>query len=117
LAEVDAINFIQSRRLQLAAEASGVTVLLLCRRLPSQPGRQASAARTRWRIVSLPSGEAAPGGGVGRPCWRVELFHCRGGRPASWDVEWRDGALRERRLAQDAKPAPMAPRRRAAVAG
>lgn len=115
LAEIVGVDFTQSRRLHLAAEASGVTAFLLCRAASTTNGRQmaASAARTRWRISSLPSApfSSAPCAsipssntsikngmsgdvGIGPPRWRVELMHCRGGRSAAWDVEWRPHAWR-----------------------
>ena len=67
------------RRLQLAAEDTGVTALLLLGdRAACMPG----TAVTRWRIG------AAPGRGAAR--WRVELVKCRGGgRPGDWTLEWR----------------------------
>jgi len=75
------------RRLQLAAEAGQGLVLLLA------TGRQAAAstALTRWFVSSAPSRPEAEG--PGRPCWTVELWRCRGGRPREWMVEWDDAAL------------------------
>ena len=57
LAEVDQLSLTQSRRLQLAAEAKGVTALLL---RPPGAGATPSAAATRWQIEAAPS-EAAGG--------------------------------------------------------
>ena len=72
LAEVDRLSLTQSRRLQLAAEAKGVTALLL---RPPGAGATPSAAATRWRIES----SAQRGGrrttarrAFGPPHWRVE---------------------------------------------
>jgi protein ImuA len=96
LAEVDQLTLTHSRRLQLAAEAKGVTALLL-----RPPGADAtpSAATTRWGIEAVPSemapSEAAPraagraGRAFGPPHWRVSLLRSRGGRPGSWQVAWR----------------------------
>lgn len=81
LGEVDAISLTASRRLQLAAEASGVTALLV-RPRSAQPG--ASAALTRWRIGTAPT--AAPG----TRRWRATLFRCRGGTPGDWTMEVQD---------------------------
>jgi protein ImuA len=111
LAEVDRLSLTESRRLQLAAEANGVSALLL---RPPGAGATPSAAATRWLIEAIPStaipGAAAPGvatmgeatmgmatlgtaGGVrrafGPPHWRVSLLRCRGGRTGSWQVAWR----------------------------
>jgi protein ImuA len=90
LAEVDQLSLTQSRRLQLAAEAKGVTALLL---RPLGAGATPSAATTRWRIEAAPS-EADNAAGktaraLGPPRWRVSLFRCRGGRTGSWHLAWR----------------------------
>ena len=95
LGEVAGIAPIAARRLQLAAEAGGVTALLL----DGGAGNGAPPpAFSRWRVSAVPcppAGRASFGQSCGRPswrpCWRVELRHCRGGRPAAWIVEWRDG--------------------------
>jgi protein ImuA len=106
LAEVDRLTLTQSRRLQLAAEARGVTAFLL-RPLSASDGLGAtpragmSAAptpsMTRWRITSLP--EEAATGEASRawrpPCWRVELVRCRGGRTGAWAIAWRKGGFHE----------------------
>jgi protein ImuA len=88
--EIGSLPAVASRRLQLAAEHSGITALLLRRwRDGGQAARERAlpnAAVTRWRITALPS-RAAPGEpGVGQPRWRVELLRCRGGEPASWEM-------------------------------
>lgn len=84
LAEIGRLSLTESRRLQLAAEATGTSGFLL-----RAPGALAapSAAVTRWRIAPL--GSAGQGPGLGAPRWRVELVRARGGRPGSWMVEWR----------------------------
>ncbi|WP_448204081.1 ImuA family protein [Azospirillum sp. sgz302134] len=88
LGETGALDLTASRRLQLAAESSGVTGVLL----QLGPRRSsASAAVTRWRVASAPSAPQEPG--VGDPRWSVALERCRGGRPGAWLLEWRDGAL------------------------
>ncbi len=87
--EVATLSVAASRRLQLAAETSGVTGFALRR---GNAAAAASAAVTRWRIAALPglSGSGEPG--LGRPLWRVELLRCRGGVPASWQMEACDAA-------------------------
>jgi protein ImuA len=93
LAEVERLSLTQSRRLQLAAEATGVTALLL---RPLAACEAPSAAVTRWRIAPLP---AAATGAWSRawqpPSWRVELVRCRGGRTGAWAIAWREGGLHE----------------------
>lgn len=93
LGEVDEIDLVASRRLQLAAEKQGVTGLLL---RPPAPRPTASAAVTRWRLAGAPGVPAAllPTG-FEAPRWRVELARCRGGRPGRWLLEWREGRLAE----------------------
>ncbi len=82
-----------SRRLQLAAESSGVTAILLRRsRNFADPALDApSAAVTRWRVTALPSPPAlahAPATpGLARGRWRLELTRSRGGAPGAWTVE------------------------------
>jgi len=114
--EVGTLPAVASRRLQLAAERSGIAAFLLRRwRDGGQAARERNlpnAAVTRWRIAALPSQppsipSPAPtltlprlrgrewegvgwGAGVGRARWRVELLRCRGGEPACWEVEKAD---------------------------
>lgn len=116
------ITLSASRRLQLAAEASGVTGLLVRR-----PGRGAAelagavAAVTRWRIAALPSPPPVPQApevpGLGRARWRLELLRCRGGRTGCWIVEGCDasGHLGLVAVLADGSVAPELGRRRAAA--
>jgi protein ImuA len=77
-----------SRRLQLAAETSGVTAFALRRfRVPSATARAPNAAVTRWNVSSLPSVPAPGEPGLGRPRWRLDLWRARGAAPADWIVE------------------------------
>ncbi|GGB62471.1 ImuA family protein [Blastomonas aquatica] len=78
------LDLTASRRLALAAETSGVTVIGL--RIAATPSP--SAAQTRWQVSaapSLPMEANAPG----YPAWKVELLRQRG-RPSGsdWRVEW-----------------------------
>ena len=79
--EVSEVGLTQSRRLQLAAAASGVTAFLL---RPATDSPLPSAAATRWRL------DAAPGDGAGAVRWRAVLLRCRGGAPNRWLMEWCD---------------------------
>jgi protein ImuA len=83
-----------SRRLQLAAEAAGVPVLVV--RRPRHAGvsiEAPNAATTRWRVGCVPSEpvdaiETGPFSlTVGRARWRLDLVRARGAEPASWIVE------------------------------
>jgi len=92
--EVRTLPAVASRRLQLAAERSGITAFLLRRwRDGGQAARERNlpnAAVTRWRVAALPSQPLPGEPGVGHPRWRVELLRCRGGEPACWEVEGAD---------------------------
>lgn len=85
VAEADMAGFTATRRLSLAAR-EGLTPGLLLRHDGLAP---ASAALSRWRVAPL---EGAPdpfdARAPGAPRWRLELVRCRGGRPATCDVEW-----------------------------
>jgi protein ImuA len=91
-----------SRRLQLAAETSGVIAFALRRSRRFDDPRLAapSAAATRWRIACLPSppplAHAPQTPGLAPALWRLDLVRARGGGTASWIVEACDaqGGLR-----------------------
>ncbi|WP_156500512.1 ImuA family protein [Croceicoccus bisphenolivorans] len=73
-----------SRRLALAAEKSGVPLLLL--RIDAAP--VPSAAQTRWQVTAAPS-RALPGNAPGSPCFDVTLLRQRSGPCGlSWRLEW-----------------------------
>jgi protein ImuA len=89
VAEVGRLSMTASRRLQLAAEGSGVIGLALRRwrrQADAADFGQPTAATTRWRVTSLPS-TPLPVPGVGRARWRLELVRCRGGESAEFEVE------------------------------
>src|SRR5690606_28157554 len=86
IAEIDSLDLTDTRRLQLAAEASHGLCLLIRR------DRGPSAALTRWRIEpALSDGR--------HPRWTVALEHCRGGHPASWLMEFDHASLDFRLIA------------------
>ena len=133
--EIGRLPMVAGRRLQLAAERSGVTAFLLRRWRGAAEAvaerERPSAALTRWRITALPSTLGAPflrnplpqwgrggeiaatgvfGTGLGRPRWRVELLRVRGGAPGSWEVEIAD-ATGHVRLSAGLADRPAAPQR------
>lgn len=79
-----ALDLTASRRLAVAAEKSGVTVLLL--RAEAEPGP--SAAYSRWRVRSQASA-ALEAGAPGHPALEIELLRHRGGLEGlrAW-LEW-----------------------------
>jgi protein ImuA len=122
IGEVDALERGAGRRLQLAAEAGGVTAFALRRRLrPARRAEAPSAAVTRWRVmpaqVSAQVSAQAPavsGRFLGRPCWQVELLRCRGAAPGQWCLEWDDatGGFALAAPLRDRPPAPAPGARR-----
>lgn len=88
VAEAGRVSMVATRRLQLVAAEADMPVLLLRRRRNREqdPLGEPSAAWTRWRIASAPSGRLAVAG-VGRPRWLVELARQRGGESFSLILE------------------------------
>jgi protein ImuA len=86
--EVSAVDFKQSRRLQLAVEQSHVTGFIL-RNASHKLGSTACAAR--WHIKPLPSASLEGLPGLGFPRWQVELLKVRNGHTGKWTIEWEDG--------------------------
>ena len=100
LGETGAAPPTAARRLQLAAEAGGVTALLLRPVAKATP----SPALTRWRVSPTPSTACGA-----RIRWKVELLRCRGARPRSWFVEWHDGTTGGFSVAADLRHRPLEP--------
>jgi protein ImuA len=117
--EVARLSMTASRRLQLAAETSGVMGLAVRRWRRATDAAdfgQPTAATTRWRVSPQPS-SPLPAPGVGRPRWFVELIRCRAGDCADFTLEACD---EKGRLALPAqlvdRSAVSPPRRRRAAA-
>ncbi len=91
--EVGKMGLTASRRLQLAAEASGIPAFALRRfsKAADPALAEPNAAVTRWRVGALPSPPPLPHApdvaGLAPARWRLDLVRCRGGTPASWTVE------------------------------
>jgi protein ImuA len=85
------LDLVASRKLTLAAQASGVTALLL--RLGAAPA--ASTAETRWIVRAahsppgLPSMPAAPWHAWGAPLFDAQLVRNRHGPVGRWIMEWK----------------------------
>lgn len=87
--ETRAFDLVASRKLTLAAGASGVTALML--RLGAMP--QASTAETRWIVRAahsppVASWEASNWEAWGWPVFDVELARNRHGPLGRWTMEW-----------------------------
>jgi protein ImuA len=80
-----------SRRLQLAAESSGVTAFALRRSGPQADEHNTSFSR--WRVSAAPSGPMFDLN-MGRPCWQLDLLRCRGAQAHTWTVEACDASGR-----------------------
>jgi len=85
VAEVHSLSVIESRRLQLTVEQTGVTGLILRKDARKAP---ATVAAARWKITPVPSETEEGMPGVGFPRWNVELTKVRHGNPGSWILEW-----------------------------
>lgn len=82
--EAKALDLTASRRLLLAAKASGTAVLMT--RVAAQPC--VSAAETRWQVRSA-SSRALAANAPGNPAVRLDLLRHRGGAPlGTWHLEW-----------------------------
>jgi protein ImuA len=111
--EVDEVDLVAGRRLQLACEQSLATGFVL-RRRPfggAARGESGSAAATRWSIAPAPSEPALGDPGLGAPRWRVRLERSRGGRTGAWILEGKeeDDATHPFRLVADLGDHDLAP--------
>lgn len=84
--ELKKVSLTASRRLQLAAEQSGVPAFLFRRACPIEVRTDGSAAVSRWRIRAAPS-EVLGIPSLGRPRWDLTLERARGGDAHNWIVE------------------------------
>jgi protein ImuA len=91
--EVTKYSSTASKRLQLAAETSGVPAFVFRRACKAGAAADGSAAVTRWRITASPSEDLGIPA-LGRPRWRVALERSRGGNPHEWIVEGCDATGR-----------------------
>src|SRR6476660_7651801 len=79
------LDLVASRKLTLAAQASGVTGLLL--RLAAEP--QPSTAETRWIVRAAHSPPAAHWSAWGAPVFDAQLVRNRHGPVGRWIMEWK----------------------------
>jgi len=97
VAELNTVSLIESRRLQLAVESSGVTGFILRK----DGNKTASTVATaRWKISPLPSENEDGMPGLGFPRWQVELLKVRNGNPGSFVLEWAGEKFKEIKKAE-----------------
>jgi protein ImuA len=106
-----ALDLTASRRLALAAEQSGVTLLML--RLEAEP--VPSAVDTRWAVSAAPS-QALEANAPGPPQFEIELLRWRAGPSGMrWRLEWDRDQLAFREPALPGAVVPLPSRRPAAA--
>lgn len=104
--EARQLDLTASRKLTLAAQASGVTALLL--RVAATP--QPSTAETRWIVRAAHSPPASPWIGWGAPVFDAQLVRNRHGPVGRWIMEWKcdECLFSEPAREQTAYPQPVA---------
>lgn len=105
------LDLTASRRLALAVEQSGVTLLMLRREAEPVP----SAADTRWAVSAAPS-QVLEANAPGAPAFDIELLRRRSG-PAGmrWRLEWNRDRLEFSEPALPGAVVPLPSRRPAAT--
>jgi protein ImuA len=83
--EARQLDLVASRKLTLAAQASGVTGLLL--RMAAEP--QPSTAETRWIVRAAHSPPASSWSAWGAPLFDAQLVRNRHGPVGRWIMEWK----------------------------
>jgi protein ImuA len=109
--ETRQLDLVASRKLTLAAQASGVTALLL--RIAAAPAP--STAETRWIVRaahSPPAPAAAFWSAWGAPVFDVELVRNRHGPVGRWIMEWNCDETLFRQPAANTQPVASAPAHR-----
>jgi len=92
ISELPSLSLVESRRLQLAVEQSGVTGFIF-RKAPSKMA--SNVASVRWQVSPLPSGNEEGMPGLGFPRWQVELLKVRSGSTGRWMLEWAGDRFQE----------------------
>jgi protein ImuA len=109
--ETRQLDLVASRKLTLAAQASGVTALLL--RIAAAPAP--STAETRWIVRAAHSPPATAGASWsawGAPIFDVELVRNRHGPVGRWIMEWNCDECLFREPAANSQPVAAAPAHR-----
>jgi protein ImuA len=106
--ETQKLDLVASRRLTLAAQASGVTALVL--RVAATPNP--STAETRWIMRAAPSPPSASWCAWGAPLFDVELVRNRHGLNGRWIMEWKCDECLFTEPAADSQPLAATPAHR-----
>lgn len=106
--EARQFDLVASRKLTLAAQASGVTGLLL--RVAARP--QPSTAETRWIVRAAHSPPPSVGGAWGAPVFDAQLVRNRHGPVGRWIMEWKCDECLFKKPAADSQPVAAAPAHR-----
>lgn len=88
--ETEGLSFMQSRRLQLAVERSGVTGFIV-----HNGNLNTTTSIARWKVKAARSMVSGDMPGIGYPAWDVHLARARNGNPRHWELVWRDGRFME----------------------
>jgi protein ImuA len=106
--ETPKLDLVASRKLTLAAQASGVTALAL--RVAASP--QPSTAETRWIVRAAHSPLQASWSAWGAPLFDVELVRNRHGLNGRWIMEWKCDECLFTEPAADSQPLAATPAHR-----
>jgi protein ImuA len=102
------LDLVASRKLTLAAQASGVTALLL--RMAAEP--RPSTAETRWIVRAAHSPPAAVWSAWGAPVFDAQLVRNRHGPVGRWIMEWNCDGCHFNEPASHPQPVAATPARR-----
>jgi len=102
------LDLVASRKLTLAAQASGVTALLL--RVAAEP--RPSTAETRWIVRAAHSPPGSPWHAWGAPVFDTQLVRNRHGPVGRWIMEWKCDECLFREPAAYPQPVAAAPAHR-----
>jgi protein ImuA len=92
VAEMNGVEFLHSRRFQLAVEKSLVTAFII----NHKKGEAANnACISRWKITTTNSHIQDGLPGVGNPVWDVQLEKIRNGKAGQWLLQWDGDAIKE----------------------
>ncbi|MCP3458828.1 ImuA family protein [Bradyrhizobium sp. CCGUVB23] len=111
--ETKQFDLVASRKLTLAAQASGVTGLLL--RMAANP--LPSTAETRWMLRAAHSPPGPQWSAWGAPCFDAELVRNRHGPVGRWIMEWKSDECLFSESSAYPQPVAAAPAHRSHQAG